>query len=282
MEFAVVGGDTRIVWLAQLLRRDGHKVRCAGLERGGVECAALDEALKGAGYVILPLPAGGGDTISAPLSEEPIGTEELCSMLTPGQVVLGGRIQGRLAELLGEGKIKYVDYFEREELAVRNAAFTAEGAAEILMRELPATVLGSRVLVIGFGRIGKILALRLHLMGARVTVSARKPEDWAWIECLGLDSADTRHLEGAVSGFDAVVNTVPAMVLDRRILSQLDEGCLCLDLASKPGGVDFEAAKELGVRAIWALSLPGHVAPASSGAAIRDAIYNIISELGSE
>jgi dipicolinate synthase subunit A len=59
---------------------------------------------------------------------------------------------------------------------------------------------------------------------------------------------------------------------------ELRDDALCLDLASKPGGMDFAAASRLGVRAIWALSLPGEVAPESAGAIIRDTIYNILEE----
>ena len=53
-----------------------------------------------------------------------------------------------------------------------------------------------------------------------------------------------------------------------------------MDLASKPGGVDMEAASRLGVRVIWALSLPGKVAPVTAGKIIRDTIYHILNELG--
>lgn len=282
MNFAVVGGDMRLSKLADMLRGDGHQVRCAGLERGRGDCLSLDKALADAGYVILPLPAGAGETLNAPLSESDISVKKLVELIAPGQTLLAGKPEGRLLELCRDRDVKCIDYFAREELTVRNAASTAEGAVEILMRELPVTLLGTRILVVGFGRIGKLLSLRLHLLGARVTVSARRPEDRVWIECLGLESADTGRLDGRLAGFTAVVNTVPARVLDERLLSQLDPDCLCLDLASKPGGIDFDAARKLGVRAIWALSLPGQVAPISSGAAIRDAIYNVINELECE
>jgi dipicolinate synthase subunit A len=77
-----------------------------------------------------------------------------------------------------------------------------------------------------------------------------------------------------------VVNTVPARVLDETHLAELAPGALVIDLASRPGGVDFEAAAALGVKVIWALSLPGKVAPVTSGKNIRDTIYNILQELG--
>ena len=47
-----------------------------------------------------------------------------------------------------------------------------------------------------------------------------------------------------------------------------------------PAGVDFDAAKSLGLKVIWALSLPGKTAPVTSGAIIKDTIMNIINDLG--
>lgn len=283
MVFAVIGGDARQVKLAEMLIHDGHQVRAFGME--GAEkrpeglCAGLNEALTGAQYVILPLPALNGDMLHAPLTEASVSVEELADALTPGQVLLAGKMDGKLRALAEERGVTAIDYFEREELTVKNAAATAEGAVQILMQELPVTLAGTKILVIGFGRIGKLLALKLRALGADVTVSARKYADFAWIEALDLKAADTRKLAGALSVYTAVVNTVPSLVLEGTRLAELGEGCLCLDLASKPGGIDFEAASRLGVRAIWALSLPGQVAPVTSGAAIKDAIYNIISEL---
>ncbi|MFR2331473.1 MAG: hypothetical protein ACLS63_00345 [Flavonifractor plautii] len=66
----------------------------------------------------------------------------------------------------------------------------------------------------------------------------------------------------------------------RRSWYDLKPGCLVIDLASKPGGVDFDAAARLGVKAFWALSLPGKVAPVTAGKSIKTTIYNILTELG--
>lgn len=282
MEFSVIGGDMRTVRLAELLKADGHEVRCFGLEKGGSRVltneASLGKALRGAGYVILPLPMGGGEELNAPLSDAPISVRELAEAIPPEATVLAGKPEGVFAELARARGLCVRDYFAREELTVRNAASTAEGAVEILMRELPVTLLGARILVIGFGRIGKLLSLRLRALGADVTASARKCADMAWIEALGLRGADTRRLADAVTGKTAVVNTVPAIVLDREALTGVPDGCFLLDLASKPGGIDLEAARELGLRAVRALALPGRAAPETAGAAIRDTLYQMIKE----
>ena len=111
-------------------------------------------------------------------------------------------------------------------------------------------------------------------------MAARKWADLAWAEAYGYGAEQIERLDGYLCGYDLVVNTVPVRVLDAERLADLRPGCLVIDLASKPGGVDFEAAVRQGVRAIWALSLPGKVAPVTSGKIIRDTIYNIWNELG--
>lgn len=114
---------------------------------------------------------------------------------------------------------------------------TAEGAIQLAMEELPITIQGTRALVIGNGRIGKLLAGKLSCLGALVWVSARSPRDFAQIETNCHTALDTRRLAGHLSGFELVINTVPAHVLGAAELAELPEHCLIIDLASKPGGV---------------------------------------------
>lgn len=151
---------------------------------------------------------------------------------------------------------------------------------QIALEEMEVTLHRSRVLVLGFGRVGKLTAHRMAALGAQVTVAARKYADLAWAEAYGYRSQRIQELSGYLCGYDLVVNTVPTLILTRELLEELPKGSLVLDLASKPGGVDFEGASALGVRAIWALSLPGKVAPVSAGAALRDTIYNMLREFG--
>ncbi|MGM9521866.1 MAG: dipicolinate synthase subunit DpsA [Oscillospiraceae bacterium] len=284
MDFALIGGDMRQAKLGELLAADGHRVKTAGIDSvavtGTERACGIAGAVEGVQFVILPLPATlGGELINAPLADNDISIHELKECLSAGQTVLAGRADEKLKACLNGSGVSLIDYFEREELTIKNAAATAEGAVQLLMEELPVTLQNTKCLIIGFGRIGKLLALKLRALGADVTVSARKFSDFAWIEAIGCRCADTRKLDGNISGYEAVINTVPAKILNESILSQMRDGCLCLDLASKPGGMDFEAASRLGVRAVWALSLPGRVAPVTAGMAIRDAIYNIITEL---
>ena len=281
----VVGGDQRQVCLAGLLAADGHTVHTFALERAGeIPETEEEENLAGldlADCVVLPLPALGEDgTVNTPLSRKTLSLEAVLDRLRPGQVVCAGRVETAAREAALRRGLAIHDYFAREELAVANAVPTAEGAIQIALEELPITLHGARALVVGYGRLGRALAPRLSALGARVSVAARKWEDLAWIEAAGYTAEHTGELEGWLCGYDLIVNTVPARVLDEGALRDLKPGCLIIDLASQPGGVDFEAARTLGVRAIWALSLPGKTAPVTAGQAVKSSIYHILNELG--
>ena len=271
--FGVIGGDRRQAELARLLAGDGHSVRTYGLDHWKpVGADTLDRAAA-ADVVILPLPLCRGDGVLN-CEEGAVPTVDLFRRLCPRQRILAGQVrpqQRREAEDLG---LTVEDYFLREELAVANAAATAEGAVQTAMEHLDRTLLGEECLVLGFGRIGKLLSFRLHGLGARVTATARRPEDLAWIRAFGYRALETGKLDGRLSAFGAVFNTVPSPVLGASLLGQLPEDCLLMDLASVRG---IETAAE-GRPVLWARSLPGRLSPRSAAAAIRDAVYYILLE----
>ena len=283
----VVGGDMRQVRLSELLARDGHSVHTWAMEDGGtitMENWKQETTLQGierADLVVLPLPVLDGEgALNAPLGTEKHRVDEVIEAVRPDTVLCGGMVSEALAQRAAEHGLALHDYFAREELAIANAVPTVEGAIQIAMENMPITLCGARVLVVGCGRIGKLLAVRMGALGARVTVAARKYEQLAWAEAYGLQSEHLYQWGGYLCGYDLVVNTVPHLVLGVEELSDLKEGCLVIDLASKPGGVDLDAARQLGVQVIWALSLPGKVAPVTAGAGIKTAIYNLMRELG--
>ncbi|MGN0177827.1 MAG: NAD(P)-dependent oxidoreductase, partial [Monoglobaceae bacterium] len=150
----------------------------------------------------------------------------------------------------------------------------------LAMANTPYTIHQSRCLVVGYGRIGKLLSEDLRALGADVTATARKHSDLAWIEARGFKACRTEKLADIAGGFDIIFNTVPHPVINFKVLSATRPEVLIIDLASKPGGVDFDTAKELGRRVIWALSLPGKAAPLTAGRIIKNTLMNILEELG--
>lgn len=276
----VAGGDPRQAALAALLADDGHSVHTYALDRGeGTDCEPSMAGADRADCLVLPLPAEGPDGgLNAPLAQSHHELDEVLDALRPGQLVCAGMAGDRLRRMAEERSLTLRDYFAREELAVLNAIPTAEGAIQIAMEELPITLHDARVLIIGFGRLGQALAPRLRGLGARVWVSARRYEQRAAAESMGAGSEGVERLSDWLCSYDLVFNTVPALMLGVEELAALKEGALVIDLASRPGGVDMEAAAALGVRVVWALSLPGKAAPVTSGRYIKNTIYHIMEE----
>ncbi len=284
--YSIIGGDLRSVKLAELIAQDGNSVNIYGFTTAGFEIKleqskTLAEAVVDSDVIIGPIPCSNdNEFINAPFHNESIHMNELFKAMNKNQLFLAGRISDKIAHLAQVCNVYTVDLLEREEMAVLNAIPTAEGAIQIAMEEMPITLHNSNSLVLGYGRIGKILAKMLHGIGSNVYVEARKYADLAWIKSLGYSPVMLSNLSHVVKNADVIFNTVPSMVLNYELLKLLNPECLIVDLASKPGGVDFSRAKELGLKAIWALSLPGKVAPVTAAGFIKDTTYNIIEELG--
>lgn len=272
----VIGGDRRQAELARLLSADGHKICTYGLERWGADGAAELETAMDAEVLVLPLPlCRGEELLNCEGVDFPV--RNLFRCLSPGQKLLAGQIRPQQIQEAKECGLQLEDYFQREEVAVANAAVTAEAAIQVALERLERSIRGMECLVIGFGRIGKLLSRALDGLGARVTVSARSSVDFAWIRAYGWKSVRTDTLEGALNNFGVVFNTVPSLVLDERLLCQLPRSCLCVDLASVPG-IDLASAEKLGLPNIWARALPGKLKPCTAAKILYDSIHNILLE----
>ncbi|MBQ4146094.1 MAG: dipicolinate synthase subunit DpsA [Clostridia bacterium] len=288
LTFAFIGGDLRQAQAITSLAKEGYSIRLFGLDKIDIpkgfkiyKSSSLEDCLYGADIIILPLPySNGDDTIKTSLSDVHININELVRKIEGHQLLLAGKADQQLIALAKLYNVHLIDYATREEMAVKNSIPTVEGALEIAMRETPYTIHSSKCLVLGYGRIGKLLASSLNALGAKTHVAARKYSDLAWIEANGLLPIHFPDLYSHIGNFDIIFNTVPELVLDFKHLTEIKESCLIIDLASKPGGVDFEVAGKLGKKVIWALSLPGKVAPQTAGNIIKETIVNILNELG--
>lgn len=272
--FGVAGGGERAAELIALLRRDGHTVLSYGVE--GAEASDTPERVFGADALILPAPLYDADgRFNCPgLTLYPA---ELLGRLRPGQRVMGGLIPDETLRLAREAGVSITDYMTREPLSVANAAITADAALWLTVRETRETLTGKCCLVLGFGRIGKLLCARLRGAGAWAACAARNPADRAWLQALGLPALDTARLAGRLHDFQIVYNTIPAPTLGAELLRELPPDCFLMDLATRPG-VDRRAAARLGLSCVWARGLPGRVAPKSAAAVLRDTAYKILME----
>lgn len=254
--FCMADGDAR-------QQAAGRALQQAGGIRSGPERAD---------FLLLPMPLR---TITP-------GQLDLLHRIRPGTPVFAGLMAPEARNTIQRTGRVPVDYYTRHELASLNAVPTAEGCLCLLMQMRTRTLWESPVLVLGFGRVGQAVARRLVTLGARVTVAARNGDQRASARCSGCHAAPLTALPRLLPGFDAVVNTIPAMVLPAALLGRLPQGSVIIDLASAPGGVDFDAARTLGLQAQLASGLPGRCAPDTAGELIAQTILTILQEQGRE
>lgn len=252
MKIHLMGGDSRQLFLADYISDRGFPVTLSYL--GGTALPRWD-----ADILILPLPSTrDGVTLNAPLSKETIPLRTIFDQFK-GKFLFGGMLPKDAPD-------HGVDYFKAEEITIANAALTVEGALALAIKNTPFSLLHQPVLVLGAGRIGRLLALRLTALGAKVTVAARRAESLALCRALG---AEGRFYEDIPYGrFRLVFNTVPAKVLTYDALRALPEGALLIELASAPGGFNPDTAESLGLQVLNAPGLPGRFSPESAAESI--------------
>ena len=284
---AIIGGDLRIVKLAIMLAKDNNEVYVFGLENAEdlkdndniIQCDTIKKAIQNVDIVIGPIPfSSNGTTINTPFSEKEITIREMMHVIN-AKVLIAGGISPEVYEMANDEYIEIIDIMKREELAVLNTIATAEGTIQLAIENTNKILHGSEVLILGFGRIGKVLARKLAGLSVRVTCAARKDEDLAWIQAYGHKATNINAIGENLKNFDIIINTVPHLILSEEKLQYVKKECLLIDLASNPGGIDKKTVKERNLKFVWALSLPGKVAPTTSAEFIKETIYNILKEI---
>ena len=289
--FLIVGGDKRISILAKELLKDGNNVYTFANKVEDIEEIEKIADIKKYAYdiVISSMPlTKDNKNVYTPLSDKKVGLEEL-KEISAGKILIAGKIPSDFDEFQDKNiilnnsessnnqkiqpRIKCFDILKDEVTTILNTIPTAEGAIQIAMEETDYTLSGMKVLVIGFGRVGKTLANILSKMGLDVYCEARKDTDLAWIKAYGYKPMPLEKMKNNLCKMDIIFNTVPFQILDKSTLILLNRNTLIIDLASAPGGVDYEVAKKLGIKAILASALPGKVAPNTAAEYLKDFVY---------
>jgi dipicolinate synthase subunit A len=239
----------------------------------------LEEALANSDVIVCPIPFSKDvHKINSKYSSVDIEIEELFKKGTGKKLILGA-INNYSKELAKKYSIEYSDYYNDEGYQILNTIPTAEGALSIIINETMETLFGSKVLVLGYGRIGKLLSEYLKGLNAEVYVEARKDSDLTWINARGMKAVSIEQLPSYLGEMDVIVNTVPAMMLDCGMLDLVKKEVFILDLASTPGGVDFAYAADKGIKTVHALGIPGKVACRSAAIYIYDTIKKILQDI---
>ncbi len=283
LNLALLGGDAREVMAAAALADAGASVRCFGVPTEGmrrevVVASCAEDAVSGAKGLILPL-AGTDAEGNVRIAAHPIKLDEaLLRKMAEEGVVFTGQISEAVRRACATLGLRLVDTGADDELAILNSIPSAEGAVLMAMQATPITIHNSHCLVTGMGRTGMTLTRLLLAMGARVWAAARKGRDRARAFEMGAVPVDVTEIADCIPQIDIVFNTVPppTLLIDRPLILAMKPSAVVIDLASSPGGVDFAAAAERGIKAQLAPGLPGKVAPATAGAMLARVLPEIV------
>lgn len=285
VQVAVLGGDAREIVLVASLSRLGAYVRVVGLPVKNdpphvTVYQSLEMALEDVQAVILPVPGIlEKGNIYCVYEEEPLMlSETLLVKLPPQTPVFAGFARPKLKEIVKRSNVKLITVLDLDEVAILNSIPSAEGAIQMAMENTAITIHNSNSFVLGFGRTGASIARLLKGMGAKVTVVARSAAHRSRAFEMGMNALTFEELPDAIGQAEIIFNTVPKLVLTNCILNKAREDAVIIDVASPPGGTDFETAERLGIKALLAPGLPGRVAPKTAGLILSKVIPGLLAQ----
>lgn len=283
---ALIGGDKRYIQAIHHLANKNADVFIVGFSDINFEQSNIHQKTIHAidfsqiDYIVLPilgLDEHGCVELNYPAGKATI-TKEMIQRTPEHCVIYTGTANDTLKNLAKNSNRKLMILFERDDMAIANSIPTAEATLQIAMENTDYTIHGANVLITGFGRVGITMARLFHQIGANVIVAARKQADFARIREMNMQPISLTKLIEVVEDTNICINTIPHLVITKDIIHVMNKNALIIDVASKPGGIDFDVAKTAGITTFHALGLPGKFAPKTAGNIIGHTIAELITE----
>lgn len=285
-DYSVIGGDIRQVYLVEELAQHTNRICCYALcsspnERhcssvSVCEAASLTESCSASPCIVCPIPfSRNGLFLNQSAFDENLSIYQLLSNLRPGQSFFAGCIPDDFKATAEEIGVHVFDLMSDPSLSLFNTIATAEGAICEAIKRSPINLHQSSCAILGYGRCGRTLSHYLKGMFCNIYVASIQAEECAQAALIADKTGTLQDFESYVDEFDFIFNTIPSMVVPSRLLEKMKSSVTIIDIASAPGGVDFNAARELGISAVLCPGLPGKYAPVSSARAVKETIEKI-------
>ena len=248
-----------MIYAFEEFKKHGYKVSSLGLFQ------ADDGNIEENDIIVLPVPVTrDGSTVNCPITNAVISLDDVLKKCD-GKSVYGGCYNA---------DTNFTDYCALDDYCLLNAVPTAEGAISFAIENTDFTLWKSRVLIIGYGRVGKILCDRLIGMKCDVTVTARKQKDFAFLDALNVKFEKTENINKIKNNYDIIFNTVDISLFDD--VSEFPRNTLLIDLSSK-GCIDFSKAHEMGCKTFKLPGIPGINAPKTAGKILAHTLIGLIN-----
>ncbi|MDO5417772.1 MAG: dipicolinate synthase subunit DpsA [Lachnospiraceae bacterium] len=273
-QFFIFGSDPRQLYLAEILAEKRLPFASSYETNPRWTYLSFEKAMETCPVILAPLPFTRNQKTIFKTPGDGLSILDFCSMLRPGQTLFGGSLPPVVTSFCRENQITFFDYMELEEVCIENAVATAEGAVCEAIRISPGTLQGSAGLLAGYGRCGRVLARKLKALDMKLTVMEKNPEKLALAKADGFSVIRPEALDALSSlHWQYLFNTVPAPLFGKEQLSRMPKSVTILDIASAPGGVDFDFCRSTGRCALLCPGLPGRFAPKAAAQVLADAVF---------
>ncbi len=280
MDILMLGGDVRQLYAARELSKY-YTVKTFGFCENEIYFCDKGREEK-FDAVVLGLPCTkDGVNVNAPLCNEKIPLLSAADFLKQHGIIAAGMAKPCVKRLFSDCNVLLADYYD-EIYTQENALPSAEGALSVGITAFGRVFMNSRVLILGYGRIGALLAKYLLMLGAEVTVAARSKAKRAEARANGCHAVAFENLCGELSCCDVVYNTVPAAVLGEEEIKAMPQNSVYIELASQ-SGIKSDVPQNLLPKIVPAGGLPAKTAPITAGEITARAVRRILcDELGDE
>lgn len=282
-KIVVLGGDNRQYYMVEQLHALGFPVAVYGLDMKDLspviyDAQSIREAMSFGNIVIGPIPfSRNNKDIVAKTPLVDLTIQEFLQYLTENHILFGGVFPKVVKDFCTSHHVSFYDFMEDESVSIANAVATAEGAVlEAIMRS-PVTLHKNNSLILGYGRCAKILADKLNGLNSKVTIAARLKEALSYAAAYGYDTIPLIDINKYLADFPFIFNTIPSLIMDAASLSYVDKDVTIIDIASAPGGVNFEYCEQLHINASLCLALPGKYAPKTSARILNDFLLSTLA-----
>lgn len=247
--------------------RNSHNNQCSYL----ILCSTLQEALRLGKHLVLPTPMLREGKLWGAVNFDDVDLTALLTKRMPASFLFAGCIPDSLRTVAEASDVCCVDFMKDENTAYRNTIAAAEGIlAEAIFRS-PKNLTQSTCLVLGYGKCGSTLVSYLKPFTHKLYVYDKDKEALARAD-IHANILTQDGLVTVLAQADFIFNTIPGKILDAVLLAKVKPNAQILDLASPPGGIDYTAAKSLGIRAVLLPGLPGKYAPLTSAEILLECI----------
>lgn len=284
MSVLFLGGDMRQKYACDYLNeRKIDAIACLDITIDD----QLIQYINKSNMIVFPLPASkDGIAINTITNDRMICIKDIFKLIPNDKTIIGGRFTKSMKDFFKEKSYSYVDYYDDESFQIQNALISAEGAIYYGKSRFIGSIHNSKIAILGFGRIGKILSYLLMSQGAKISVFARKDIDCTWSELIGFKAnkikniASDNVLDFREYHFDIIFNTIPHRIINEYCAKSISTNSIIIDLASDPYGMDLELARKFNLQYYRELSIPGRYAPKAAGEILGNTIINIINQEG--